>query len=214
MTRMFTKWFLPRWIPSMWAQNWSPAGWIATGDLPGTQGGSAGERMEVSWKGPAAEPEPLQPGEGLPSRPPRCPQVEMRCLRGCASRCGSEQVGGSCFPPQHCSKSEGLSSAALPGQFVKDLHRINSCLSRPVYWLIQINRSHFSWALPSGQPGFNGFLPFRPPEEDWRPLLLTPSASVPPGSLSFPLATWDPWERWQSTPRAGTVFPLGILQRR
>lgn len=103
------------------------------GDLPGTQGeGSAGKRVEVS-------PERARLPSRSPSNPERAPrqaaaspQVGDARLRGCARRCGSEQVGGSCFPPQHRPGSEGLSSAALPSQFVKDLHRINSCLPRPV----------------------------------------------------------------------------------
>lgn len=127
-----TKWFLPRWIPSMWAQNWITC---------------RVDRDSVTFPEPREVPperEWKSPLKGTGCRagaPPtrRGPPAGRRAsaggdarLRGCARRCGSEQVGGSCFPPQHRSGSEGLSSAALPGQFVKDLHRINSCLSRPV----------------------------------------------------------------------------------
>ena len=107
-------------------------GRLRFGDLPGPREKVPPER---EWNSPLKGPGCLAGAPPTRRGPPagrRASAGGDARLRGCARRCGSEQVGGSCFPPQHCPGSEGLSSAALPSQFVKDLHRINSCLPRPV----------------------------------------------------------------------------------
>lgn len=97
-------------------------------------------RLENERKSPptgleaaAGTPEP-EPGEGpWAARGPAARlQVKTRLSEAVRAPLSREQVGGSCFPPQDGPGSEGLSSVALPSQFVKVPHRINSCLPRPL----------------------------------------------------------------------------------
>ena len=95
-----------------------------------------------------------------------------------------KQVGGSRFPPQHRPGSEGLSSLALPSQFVKDPHRINSCLPQTCI-VTNPNKSQSLFLSASAGSRALKALPPRPPGKTGRGLCAHLSAPGPPGRRSL-----------------------------
>lgn len=110
----------------------------------------------------------------------------MRISAEVRAALGREQVGGSRFPPQHRPGSEGLSSLSLPSQFVKDPHRINSCLPQTCIVTNPNKSQSLFLSASSGQPGFIKALPPRP---------------RPPRTPQRP---WPARERQPPLPRLGT----------
>lgn len=115
----------------------------------------------------------------------------MRISAEVRAALGREQVGGFRFPPQHRPGSEGLSSLALPSQFVKDPHRINSCLPETCIVTNPNKSQSLFLSASSGQLGFKGSAS-QTSREDW------------PRPLRTPQRPWTAREPQPPLPRLGT----------